>query len=150
MCRLAICAASALALMAAATPAAAFTLSGSYYEDSASNTCNSSSCDIAIPLPAALTGSLLTLIDVGCIGFARKPLNQIGLLIADSPAGTNLRRSRPLNVPSQSALGNFSFSQQITYKITGGPPRHILVRLSQEGSDAISASCAISGAVSAQ
>jgi len=126
MRRLALHVLSALALAAASLPASAYTLSDTYYEDTASSAgvCpDGYQCTISLPLPAALTGKLLTIEWIDCSGqTGAGPISNVSYFVNDGSSASN-RRYHGLSFERTPGSNVFSWNKPVKFKITGGPPR---------------------------
>lgn len=134
---------------AASTPASAATVSGTYFEESASVDCSSNVFNCVIrfaQLPSTLTGKLLTITEISCTVYAAQVLLQGYMYVTD--AGANLRRQHAFAVAR--ASGYSSLVEPVNFKITGGPPRQLFVYLHQEPVGTMFAECTVVGSISDQ
>lgn len=134
---------------AASTPASAATVSGTYFEESASVDCSSNVFNCVIrfaQLPSTLTGKLLTITEISCTVYAAQVLLQGYMYVTD--AGSNLRRQHAFAVAR--ASGYSSLVEPVNFKITGGPPRQLFVYLHQEPVGTMFAECTVVGSISDQ
>lgn len=144
----------ACALAMCTMPAAAVTISGTYYEDQAvaanAVVCPvSNSCILTFPLSSAIAGKLLTITEIACSGNVSPRVPSAVAFITDN--GANPRRFRALDVGSPAVGGQFSWAHSaMEYKVTGGPPRSIYVQLTADASTAWAVSCSIVGKISDQ
>lgn len=144
-------------LLAAATcafgagPVSALTISGTYYEDSVAANCGTAiGCTADFPLSSAISGKLLNLEHMSCLGFVNKPFSQ-GLMYLSDGDGINLRRFYGLSLVGPNAGGFFSWHEEVKYKITGGPPRVLNVAMNATAvADWSAVRCMIVGTISAQ
>lgn len=115
------------AIAALATgPARAATISGTYFEDSASTGCsgNALTCTLLFPvLPSATSGLLLTLSEVSCIVRSNEKIESMSIFVTDN--GANGRRFHYISIENRT--GTQSFREALEFKITGGPPRQIAI-----------------------
>jgi len=135
-------------LLALPSPAGAITLSGSYYEDNASNYCSQlPDCIISFaPFPSSTSGQFITITEVGCIVNSSATFATAYIWITDN--GQNYRRIQPLDTTR--STGWSSFRQQVNFKVSGGPPRQLLLTVSLGGvTGVISGQCTIIGTISA-
>jgi len=137
---------AAALLLAATSPLLALTISGTYYEDQQEESCgNISNCTVDFALPSALTGKFLILSRVGCIGVASNPIRFGKLYLSDN--GANERRTIPLSVDTQPTGSLFSWSDEVEYKISGGPPRTVHVEMGTGAVTGWSITCSITGTI---
>lgn len=146
---------AALLLIAAASSAHSYTLSGDYFEDQQSRTCSQVLfCTVGFPLPSATTGKLVNLDYVACYGASPAGIVQGYYFVADSADTDNARRRQALTVSGDPAttqgVGRFSFRNAVAYKVTGGPPRYIFVTVAGNSIATIEINCAITGRLSTQ
>lgn len=140
------------ALLAIASPASALTLSGTYYEDQLHVVCTSQSyCMVAFPLPSAIAGKFLNVHVIACSGGVPGQMRQGEVAITDSAAGLGMRRLQPLALAGRPVVGGvMDWRQDIELKVSGGPPRHILVTLTSPTVGNWSILCAMTGEVTTQ
>lgn len=140
--------ASAVAVLVAAAPASAYTISGTYYEDQIPVTCTAvSSCSYAFFLPSALTGKLLTITSLSCRGSVTRPLGTGRMEISDG--GSNPRRAQSLTMDQTPTTGGLvSWREPVEMKVTGGPPRQIDLYFTFDNTTNVSMNCAIVGVIS--
>lgn len=151
MRRLASSTFAAIALLAGSLPAPAVTISGTYYEDHVEKTCSAATtCFVAFELPAATAGSLLNVHYLSCWGQAGGLLYRGLTGIADSAQGSNGRRIQALAMEGKALNGNFTFREALEMKVTGGPPRHVLVTIYSAMSGTIAMTCSITGELTSQ
>lgn len=135
----------------AAWPAAALTISGTYYEDTVEITCQANNGFCALnfaQFPASTAGKFVTIEEVGCNVFTQQAFNEMTLWITDAGDANTRRRPHPLSTTR--STGNASIGQQVTVKISGGPPRQpqITIRTGQTGN--MDVTCTIVGTISTQ
>lgn len=138
---------SALAAAAIAPLAAhAATISGTYFEDTGSTTCNSqSTCVLLLPvLPTVLNEQFLNLTEVSCTLTSTGVLDAAQIAITDN--GGNARRKHHLTVANRN--GRQSFLSLLDYKVAGGPPRQISITFFPANSATINADCTVVGRIS--
>lgn len=129
-----------------APPAGAVTLSGDYYEDTAESNCPSTTaCEVLFAvLPSSLDGKFLNLTEVSCV--LTKTTGLIVGQIAVTDNGLNIRRRHNLQV--ERAQGTVSFLNNVDFKISGGPPRQVSIRIRTDDTSTIAMSCTIVGRIS--
>jgi len=140
------------ALCGLASPASALTVSGTYYEDQRTVTCTGASfCIVAFPLASSIAGKFLNVHVVACSGGVPGTMRQGEIAVADSAEGEAMRRLQPLGLTGRPVVaGVIDWRQDIEMKVSGGPPRHILVTLTSPTTGNWSLLCAITGAISPQ
>lgn len=145
----ALLAASLLAVVTGVPHASALTISGDYYEDTVSGGCPGSTCEVAFSLPAATTGQFLYLEELSCIVQITGAVANALYYLTDG-GNTNIRRPHYIDAPP--GLNGTSFSKQTRFKITGGPPRTLVIRaITREGQSGLpSMSCSIIGTLKSQ
>jgi len=145
---------AALALLSgvaiAPSPAGSATMSGSYFEDTAFASCFNvpgNSCGAAFPtLPSTLTGQMLTVTEINCSILSNGPVAHAQLIVTDDLQ--NPRRNHNITVPA--STGFFTFREAVNFKITGGPPRRIVVTFTgTDGHQLQNFSCMVIGVISA-
>jgi len=133
-----------VSLLAGLVPAAAQTISGTYYEDARTNQCSSTAqCKVDFPLPAAIAGKFLFVHFVSCSGSTAQPVAYGQLSISDD--GANKRRLQALENSGTEVGGRFGIRNQVEYKVTGGPPRVISVTLFSNNGSIWEVQCMITG-----
>lgn len=139
--------AATTALLAGTQPSPAVTISGNYYEDQKDVECTNLNnyCKIVFPLPSASAGNLLNIHYVACNGYAPSPLTQAYIYIADSPTGTNARRRQSLGLSGRHVDNEFSWRDAIEMKVTGGPPRVIIIDIISKVRGDFLVSCSLTG-----
>jgi len=133
--------------MSAAMPASALTISGDYFEDTASINCanNVFNCQLPFPvLPSALTGKFVVIETVSCTVAAPGSIVRASMFITDN--GTNPRRTLFFTPPPS---GTLSFSGHVGQKVSGGPPRQMFVQVDTSVAGSIFVSARWSGRSSA-
>jgi len=140
----------------AMTPAHAVTVSGTYYDDVVQVTCNNTTtCEVPFPLSTAIAGKFLNVRFLSCGMQAPGVLNLSTIGIADAASASalsaNYRRAQWLGAPSASRVsGQVDFRQELQMKVSGGPPRHIIVTLSAATSGSWSVGCSITGEIATE
>lgn len=120
-------AASVLALLWACAPASAYTLSGTYYEDTIvlPNSCdNFTACTAKFQLPAATAGKFFYLRTAACFGTVQGELVRGHFYLSDGLSDENARRYQGLALPGRGP-NQFSWREDLNIKVAGGPPRVI-------------------------
>jgi len=139
-----------LAVAMGSSPASAYTLSGTYYEDQATKTCNGgTNCQISFPLPSATAGQFVNVRFVSCEVSTAQTISGGVVFISDG-AGQNVRRRQALAVAGNQVGQLTTFRNEIEMKVTGGPPREITVSLYAASSTSWTVGCSITGSVSPQ
>ncbi len=105
------------------TPAHAASISGTYYEDTASMDCpNSTQCFLVFPTLADSTaGSVITITEVSCTLDVTAGVGRGQAVVTDN--GANVRRPHFMNVVREP--GGTSFRDTMNLRIGGGPPRQL-------------------------
>lgn len=139
--------AAGLAIAASPTAAHATTISGTYYEDTASRSCPASTiCEVQFPvLSTQLTGKFLRVDTLMCGFLGLDGASVQGSFMAISDAGSNKRRTTYFDPPP---IGTMTFNRPVGQKVSGGPPRQLLysVTLSKSVSTLI-LNCTIVGTI---
>lgn len=136
-------------ILAPASHALAVTISGTMYEDTVSNFCSGTSNCVVLfaELPSALNGQFVTFTEISCTHESAGKALFAQLFITDN--GTNLRRARGL--PVQQVAGPGAFIYPLDFKVTGGPPRQMILQfysLAVGTGNFSKASCTIVGRIS--
>jgi len=147
-------AASALAVLCTVVPASAYTLSGTYYEDTIvlpSSCDNFTACIARFELPAATAGQFLYLRTAACFGTVTGQLVRGHIYLSDGLASENARRFQGLALPGR-GTGQFSWREDVNIKISGGPPRVINIFMLKDvgGGAWTSVNCSIIGELADQ
>lgn len=142
----------ALLPLVAAVPAPAATISGTYFEDQTVVSCSGVlSCLAWFALPAATTGKFLTLHAISCAGIVTKPLSSGRFWLTDNnPGTTGSRRRHNLSMTGKEAAGQFSFWENVEYKVAGGPPRIINLQINTGVAANFNLECSIVGELTTQ
>lgn len=139
----------AAALAGLSQPANALTISGAYFEEVAVGDCNGDgACTVVFPvLPSATTGFFINLTEVNCFTIVTKGLRSGRLYIADN--GVNARRFHAFNVDK--SPGETSFRDPMSHKVSGGPPRQLMIALyANDTSATFYAYCTVVGTITSQ
>lgn len=126
----------------------ALTVSDTYYEDSKTEICsNVTDCYVAFPLASITAGKFLLLQEVGCYFRISGAMQFAQYYLTDGGIATNIRRIHYINVPPLAGVA--SFREESQFKITGGPPRTLVVGASAQSSQtSLLLSCTITGRIS--
>lgn len=135
----------ATALLSSSQFTSAATIAGSYYEESGAANCSATFCTLVFPaFPAALNGQFVNLTELSCSTYSSNGLASAQLLVSDN--GVNLRRPHHIAV-DHSAEGS-AFSAQLDFKVTGGPPRQMVLSFYSNTTGTINAICTLVGRIS--
>lgn len=148
---IALLAASVTALMTVHIPVAgALTISGTFIEDTLTVNCaGASRCDLNFStLPSTLAGQFVTFTEVSCAADTDTGLSTARLLITDNLS--NPRRPHFFNI--ERSPGPVTFWNALTVKVSGGPPRQMVIILHRQSGagTTFNATCTLAGTISAQ
>jgi len=142
--------AAAAMVLGASAPGNALTVSGTYYEDTQSGGCpNSAICTVAFPLASVSAGMFLMLEEISCGVYLQGTVRQASYFLTDGGFSTNARRYHYLDIlPNE---GGTTFREPTSFKITGGPPRTLVINVVANASQtSITTNCTIKGTLSPQ
>lgn len=141
----------AMAMIGLPQLAAATTISGSYFEDTAPYSCvNTLVCGASFPtMPSALTGKFVEIESMNCRVSGQVAVAGIDFFITDE-GSADFRRSQYLDPPV--GAGYRTFNRPIRLKVAGGPPRQLRLALTLAATSNVATfgECNIVGTITTQ